>query len=376
MKKWVWVILFILFVGCSSNESPNRTDNLTERERDEDTKEDNNNQDNDKKENSEETEGKQEEKTEEVEIDYQKVKPNELGHIMIVMYHGIKNLPPYHRTEEDFEKDLQFLYDHGYRLISMRDYLDNNINVPPGLTPIVLTFDDGLSSTFSLVEENGEFVPTPNTAVAILEKFAKNNPDFGKTATFYINSDLKTFDGEGTKEERIEWLHENGYHVANHTSNHADLSTLGEESIQKNIGKTDEFIRNILGEDYLVDSLTYPFGKRPKKELLPYIQSGKYKSHTYNIKIALKEGPSGSFIPPHHLRFDPLLVPRVRGSEGEVQDLWWFLNYYEENPDKKYISDGNNNRISIPEAYEKYLNYEAIPKEKEIYLYKIEEDTD
>jgi peptidoglycan/xylan/chitin deacetylase (PgdA/CDA1 family) len=305
-------------------------------------------------------------------IDYKEVKPNELGHIMVVMYHGIMDLPPYHRTPEDFRKDLMYMYENGYRPISMRDYIDQNIDLEPGLTPIVLTFDDGLSSTFSLVYEKGDLVPAPNTAVAIMEAFSKEFPDFGKAAAFYINSDLKVFEGEGTVEERLKWLVDNGYDVANHTSQHAKLSTLDEEAVQEHIGRTDQLIKESIGNDYIVDSLSYPFGVRPKEGLLQFVLEGTYEHHAYVNKIALKEGPSGPFVPPYHMKFDNLLVPRVRGSEGDIQDLWWFFEYYENNSHLRYISDGNKERVSVPKSLEHLINFDVI-LDKEVYTYEINE---
>ena len=53
---------------------------------------------------------------EKVEIDLQEVKPNEVGEIMVVMYHslGSKNAT-YVRTTESFKSDLEMLYERGIR---------------------------------------------------------------------------------------------------------------------------------------------------------------------------------------------------------------------------------------------------------------------
>ncbi|TCT14334.1 polysaccharide deacetylase [Natranaerovirga pectinivora] len=381
MKKFKFIIaigiLSILLSGCSQNITDNEKtidnntyDNTQENSTNIDEKEKNGSEENLDNDNIEDEPNEIEEGP--PVIDYQEVRPNELGHIMVVMYHGIRDLPPYHRTAEDFIKDLQYMYDNGYRLISMRDYIDHNIDIGPGLTPIVLTFDDGLSTTFSLTKENSALVPAPNTAVALLEAFAEENPDFGKAAVFYINSDLSIFDGEGTVEERLQWLVDNGYEVANHTSQHADLSKLDGNSVQVHIGKADQFIKNILGNDYIVDSLTYPFGRRPATEYLQYVSSGVYNGHKYEYKVAFREGPSGPFHPPIHINFAPLNVPRVRGSEGDIQDLLWFFDYYESNPHLRYISDGNKDRISILESQSHLINKDAIG-DKELYIYTIEE---
>lgn len=302
------------------------------------------------------------------DIDYQTVKPNEIGHIMVVMYHGIKDIPPYHITEEQFIEQLQFMYDHKYRPISMRDYIDNNIDIEAGCTPIVFTFDDGLKSTFSLVEENGELVPKSGTAIEILERFSKEHPGFDSKASLYINGSA-IFEGAGTVEERLNWLVDHGYDVGNHTNTHVKLNKISSREIMSEIGKVDQLIKNAI-PDYEVDSFSYPFGLRPVKALRNLVAQGEYEDMEYNYVIGFREGPSGPYYSPLHVKFTPMNVARARGSKGEVQDLWWFLEDYEKHPERKYVSDGNPNRISIPEESEEYVNKDKLG-DKELYLYKL-----
>ena len=301
-----------------------------------------------------------------IEIDYERVKPNELGHIMVVMYHGIMDNPPYHRTYEDFWKDLKYMYDKGYRPISITDYVNQNITVAPGYTPIVLTFDDGLPSTFSLIKENGSLKVNPNCAVGIMEKFYEEYPDFGKAAIFYINGH-DPFEGAGTIQERFAYLLEGGYDISNHTYNHADLATLNEQQIQEELGKVDRMIKEMIPH-YIMSTFSYPFGKRPKEEFRKWIASGSYEGHEYAYDIAFREGPSGPFIPPIHVKFEPYNVPRVRGSEGAEGDLWWYFNYYEKNPQYRYVSDGNPHRIAVPKGKENNIQQEML-QAKEVYVY-------
>lgn len=358
MKKYLIILLIIclvVFAACTSD-----VDNGSDKEI----------VDNEKMEDNEEIVEDDEliEEDEPIEIDYETVKPYEVGHIMVVMYHGIIDNPPYHRTEEDFRKDLQYMYDNGYRLISVRDYLDNNIDIEAGKTPIVLTFDDSLSTTYSLIEEDGKLVPKEGTAVAILEDFASKNPDFGKTATFYTHVGSQIFDGAGTVEERLNWLIDNGYELGNHSATHADLSVLDEKGLSEEIGKVDELIKDII-PNYTVDSITFPFGKRPQEHLMNILRDGKYEGHKFSYIVGFREGPSGSLVSPFHVNFDPFNAPRVRGSEGADGDLWWYFNYYDnEHPDYKYVSDGNPDRISVPEEYENKVNKNKLG-DKELYLY-------
>lgn len=361
----------------NEDNGENKSQDDSEKDIEEDEKENKDNKDEnlqvDDNTDNDESDGKDEASDDEdktpVETDYQQVKPNELGHIMVIMYHGIIDNPPYHVTEEQFLEDLEFMYENGYRLVSMRDYLDNNIKVEAGFTPIVLTFDDGLSSTFSLIEEDGKLVPKTGTAIEIIERFVKEHPDFGKAAALYINGG-DIFNGAGTVEERLNWLVDNGYDLGNHTSTHAKLSKLSSREIMKEIGIVDQIIKNAV-PDYTLDSLTYPHGLRPKKGLRNFVQEGEYEGVSYSYQVGIREGASGPNVPPLHVKFDPYNMPRARGSEGEAQDMWWFFEYYNKNPHRRYISDGNPDRVSILKEDEKYLNKEKMG-DKELYLYEIE----
>lgn len=380
------MLLMMLIAGCAKKDNQQQEgqdltqDNSETNQPEDKTDQDVNSEPDDKdkdaiddseKEGSEQQDDKEAaEETEPKEIDYQVVKPNELGHIMVIMYHGIIDNYPYHVTEEQFLNDLNYMYEKGYRPISMRDYLDNNITVEAGYTPIVLTFDDGLDSTFSLVEENGQLIPKGGTAVEIMERFAKEHPDFGSEATFYINGG-KIFDGAGTVEERLNWLVDNGYGLGNHTATHKHLgkSSVTSRDIMKEIGKIDQIIKKAI-PDYTVDSITYPFGARPKEALRAFVKEGEFDGNLYHYQVGFREGASGPYYPPLHAKYSPLNVARARGSKGEAQDMWWFFDYYEKNPQKKYVSDGRADRVSIQKDMEQYMNKEKLG-DKELYLYEI-----
>jgi hypothetical protein len=101
-----------------------------------------------------------------------------------------------------FEELLETLYSQDYRLISMRDFIDNNITVPQGKIPMVFTFDDGSAGQFNLIEEDGKLTVNPKSAAGIMLKFNEKHPDFGLKGIFYLNMDkeLKTFEGSGSLE--------------------------------------------------------------------------------------------------------------------------------------------------------------------------------
>lgn len=350
MKKMVWLILFtaIVLTSCSPKENENKEmveENLVQ---------ETNEWENDIK--GEIVEEIEEEKD---PINYAELKPNELGNIMIVMYHGISDNPPYQRREEGFRKDLEYMYKNGYRLIRMEDYIDGRIDVEAGLTPILLTFDDGLNTTFSLEEKENTLVLKEGTAISILEEFCEEYPDFGKAATLYINGDSDAFSGAGSLGDRLDWLIDHGYELGNHTYSHQKLNKLSSEQVLEEIGRVDILIKELLPE-YPMNTLSYPHGIRPNEDARGLVEKGTFQDISYSYRLALREGPSGPMHPAVHKDFDAYNCPRVRGSEGEEGDLWWWFEYFEENEGSKYISDGDVDTIAAPREKEDRVNLEIL----------------
>jgi hypothetical protein len=306
------------------------------------------------------------------EIDYNEVKPYEVGRVTVIMYHGVVDADTspdkYTRTVEEFKADLQTLYDEGFRLVSMRDYLNNNITVEAGKSPVVLTFDDGLATSFSLVKnESGVLVPRPDCAVDLINKFAGIHPDFGKTAAFFVNRN--PFPGDASLSESFAYLIENGYEIGNHTASHSAMSELNASQIQAEIGEVEKIIRENAPEGYECIALTYPFGIRPKEEFHHLALSGEFEGIKYNYAAAFREGQSVSPSAPNRNGFDVLNLPRVRGSDNEETDLGWTLRSFRDNPDLRYVSDGDPDKISVPGIYAENIDY-ASTGGKEVALYE------
>jgi len=364
MRKLAVILLLILTIlvnGCT-NANISSVDNL-----DKPTTE----------QGYQEEEGKDNESNENIEensrIDYKKVKPNENGQIMILMYHGIgEEESEWVRTSENFKKDLKTLYDSCYRLVSLRDYINNNINVEAGYTPVVLTFDDGLQNQFNLIEEDGKMKIDPNCAIGILEDFYKEHPDFGKGASFFVYYPIPFRQKELIK-EKFQFLIENGYEIGNHGYNHENLAKVGIEGVQKSLAKNVKETQDIL-EGYVVESLALPYGAAPKGDDYKYVVSGNYEGVSYNHKAVLKVG-SNPAPSPNSVKFDPQRLPRVRASEMEVQGtgIYDYLNYFEKNPHKRYISDGNPDIITIPESEVENVDMDKIEQSnKKLIIYSSE----
>jgi peptidoglycan/xylan/chitin deacetylase (PgdA/CDA1 family) len=291
--------------------------------------------------------------------------PNEAGKIMILMYHNIGDEEKtWTRTVENFKKDLEILYEKGYRPISLTDYVKGNITTEMGYTPIVLTFDDGNLNNFRYLEDG---TLDPNCAVGILVDFHAKHPDFPLEATFFITSSTP-FKQSQYSQQKIDFLLENGMDIGNHSKDHMNFNDASADDLQEQIGYQAEYLETFTPSDYRINTLALPYGSRPKnKELEGYLEKGNYNNFYYENIAILNVGwfPSLS---PYHTDFNPLSLPRVRASEMNVDNvgMYNYLSYYDENYHERFISDGNPSIVTIPEnLFDKLTINEAL----EVYTY-------
>lgn len=318
---------------------------------------------------------KEQPKEEKKEIDLQKIKPNEAGQIMVLMYHSISEPEAqFTRTPENFRKDLQYLYDKGYRPLSLTDYVTGNITTKAGYTPIVITFDDGWKNNFNMIQnEQGDFVIDPNCAVAILEDFNKNHPDFPLEATFFVNDNIP-FGQEEYLEYKFKYIVDKGMDIGNHTATHVDYKKVDSKRIQKELGSIVKLVKTYL-PDYDVNTHALPFGSRPKnKELYKYLESGSYEGTDYK-NIAILEVGWDPYKSPYHVNFNPLAIHRVRASDlqkyVEGVGMYDWLKHFDKGNRVRYISDGDKDIVTIPENYKEVIDVEKTG-DKEIRTYVLE----
>lgn len=292
-----------------------------------------------------------------VRTDYENFLPNESGEIPIIMFHRFVEEYDgsdkyYTTTFSEFEALLQTLYDQGYRLISMRDFIECNIDVPAGTKPMVFTFDDGTPGQFSLIEEDGTLKVNPKSAVGIMKAFNEKHPDFGLKGIFYVNMDIgdNTFRGAGSLEDRFRFLLDHGLELGTHTWGHVNFKkdVKNADDILKSLGKNQQAAFSVI-PDLEFYSLALPYGSIPESDdLKALLKEGSYEGTHYvhqNI-LAVGSNPSKPSISPD---YNPDYVPRIRaqGMETDIQDLTWWLPKM--TSDRMFVSDGDPNTIVVPE---------------------------
>jgi peptidoglycan/xylan/chitin deacetylase (PgdA/CDA1 family) len=279
---------------------------------------------------------------------------NELGQVPILMIHRVMPKPQVSldRSTKELYDEFTGIAKQGYVPVTAADFVAGKINIPAGKHPVVFTFDDG---SITHADFDGAGRPKPDTAVGVLQRVARENPGFRPVATFFVNRD-PFFGGSKPGIETMRWLVRNGFEVANHTTNHKDLSKLGKEELGKEIGTDEKMIEDAIGRPSA--TFAFPFGSYSH---LSWAQQGQGGGAKWNFTGMFLAGwqPAQS---PFAKEFDPQRIPRIRDKQKIKEDdctkycsTAWF-EWLAQNPDKRYTSDGNPSTI-------------AFPQDKMIYLY-------
>ena len=287
--------------------------------------------------------------------------PNELGRIPVLEYHliGDKN-GLYERTREGLRHDLEVLHARGYRPVNMTDVLDRKLDLPKGMSPVVLVFDDASPSQFRYVEKNGQPEIDPTSAVGIIESFRKSHADWPARGVFCLLSGAeagRSFFGnkniEGQKTEwrfrKVQWLQQQGYELCNHTLWHANLARYSDAVVQEQIARGQLAIDSAV-PGYRVRTFALPQGAWPKNRALAHEGSWTDPKSRRTIRYrneAILEVAGGPTRSPFDPEFNPLSVKRVQviGDSLVTRTLDQL-----ERAGQRYVSDGSRESVARPPA--------------------------
>lgn len=292
---------------------------------------------------------------------------NELGVVPVLMYHTFTsdpaNVSDWTRTFGGFRDQLQQLYDLGFTTISMRDFLDNRIDVPLGRHPIVLTFDDSSASQF-LIDRNpdGSITPRANSAVGVLEDFFAAHPDFGHSAFFavvpnycFADADIDETNAYSSCQDKLDWLAAHGYEIGNHTVDHKDLSTVDVEGFLEEVGGTAEWIdQRVKGPANLSGVLVLPYGGRPAPgSAVDKVMNGwfRYDGVDYYLD-AIVDVSGGPMYSPSSTWFDFGRITRINSDPASFDYL---TSGVASGQMLIYTSDGNPDTVTVPNPVPDFL---------------------
>jgi hypothetical protein len=246
--------------------------------------------------------------------------------VPILQYHLIGDADSrWKRSHDGLRRDLQLLYDRGYRPITVSQLVGGDFDIPPGTSPVVVTFDDASPGQFSYIERNGRLEVDPNSAVGIWLAFGRRHADWKPRATFCLLSGASQghafFGDTGVAGQRSEWrlpklrfLVQLGFELCSHTVYHARLDRLGDAGVQEQIA------RSVLAVDsavsgYRVRTFALPFGVWPRNRA--FARAGQWmddkskRTTTYRFD-AILEVTGALQGTPYGPGFDPLSIPRTQ----------------------------------------------------------------
>ncbi len=299
--------------------------------------------------------------------------PNELGVIPVLQYHVFvtdpKLVDQFTVTIDTFNAHLQWLYDHNFYVISMAEFIRDEITAPPSKHPVVLTFDDGTAGQFRFIKgRDGKLVPDPNSAVGAMEAFFAKHPDFGRGGFFAILpfncfAEPNEPDQMPYCEQKLTWLAEHGYEIGNHTAGHQDLLDITDEQFMAELGEAVIWIDERVPEPgNLSQVLIMPYGNYPDADLhqeqCRMMREGfEYKGRTIRIEAAFMVGANPAESPSSTL-WDPIWIPRIQ-TYDEVMDFWFTA--FEDGSVILYASDGNPETVTVPDPLPPLLEGELDP---------------
>ncbi len=286
-------------------------------------------------------------------LDLAKVQPNEAGLVPILEYHDIvkgKKAKGYEYPAAAFRRDIQWLYDHNYRPISLHDYVLGKIDCPAGVSPVILTFDDALRGQFNYTSD-GKI--DPDCAVGVLDDFHAKHPDWLLKGTFFVLTDIGTklpppFYQKEYAQGKMDYLIKEGFEIGNHTIHHlAGIRHWPDARVQAELAGALANIHQY-EPSYAVDTLAMPFGVFPKNKKL--VISGASGGVTYHNICALKAGADPAASPMgkdfYGKPFNPYYIPRIIPGAGNYTIHYW-LELMEKQKTLKFISDGDPSTYTV-----------------------------
>lgn len=217
--------------------------------------------------------------------------------IPVITYHQITNTPSaYSASPLKLREDLRKLYDAGFFLIQPADIEDGLYRVPPDRRPLMITFDDGWEDNFRYIDEpGGNRRLDPHCAVAIVNDFLEEHPDFGTGVVFFISWDKVPF-GTDT-EEKLNQLLDMGHAIGNHTADHASFIEISPSRYHTQVlPALDSFRRRLGLRAEGIKTLAYPGGRLPRgNEAVEVLSAMEYRGRPAVVQGYLVDGAVGNF---------------------------------------------------------------------------------
>jgi peptidoglycan/xylan/chitin deacetylase (PgdA/CDA1 family) len=176
--------------------------------------------------------------------------------VPILMYHEIGDpdgpWESLYVSEASFRNQMEYLKSNGYNTITLRDLQKNREGLrrlPP--KPIVITFDDGYSSMYSLVYN--------------LFK------ETGMKGVFYIYP-KKFGSWNSLTEEEIKEMSDNGMEIGSHSMSHLNMHKMNKNQLKYEVEESKKILEDITNRP--IESFCYPAGRLSESLIEELINAG------------------------------------------------------------------------------------------------------
>lgn len=245
--------------------------------------------------------------------------------VAILEFHIIGDSDSRWSVQRDhFRRDLQLLYDHGYRPVTIAQLIDHQVRLPAGQRPVVFTFDDASPSQFRYLDRDGQLAIDTASAVGIWLAFHATHPGWENRATFCVLPAAAAghafFGDRGIEGQQTAWrfrklqfLVAQGFELCDHTLWHANLAKYSDAVVQQQIARGQLAIDSAV-PGYHVRTFALPLGVWPKNRALARAGSwvdprtGRDTQYHFDAILEVSGGPVPS---PETANFDPLRLTRV-----------------------------------------------------------------
>jgi len=269
---------------------------------------------------------------------------NELGQILVLRYQEIGDGRGSDvRRPQDLAKDIELLQSEGFVPVNLRDLASGNIDIPAGLSPVVLTFDGSSLGQYNILDDG---TLDEQSAVGILQS-AVDAGDWLPKATFYCLIDVTSKDNElfgqpDNQQEKLRNLVDWGYEVGSQTVSNRNLKKALAIEVEEELLESQQTLEDLIGGGYQVTSLSVPGGEYPANEAL--LESGSIEDETYEYTSAVTLGDLPS-VSPFSSLFNVMHISRITVTGNALRDAVADLKAH---PEMRYISDGDPTTVSAP----------------------------
>ena len=224
--------------------------------------------------------------------------------VPILCYHRFESgcTSPMCITPTDFERQMQYLKESAYRVISFRElmeFVEYRRALPK--RSVVITIDDGYRSAYE-------------QAYPILKKY-------GFSATLFIYTEFVGVSRQAITWDQLREMKANGFEIGSHSVRHSDLTEPEEqedqreylERVKREIRLSKEIIDRELEQDTLV--FAFPYGRHDKRAVALVREAG------YQLAVTVERGFNAFFAQPLVLKRNMVLTQDMRDFRSWVRTL-------------------------------------------------------